>query len=500
MCLAPVRIIPKYREVNYLGSAFYQNVPCNDCPECRKKHATDFVTRYHFDAMATINQGGFIYLDTLTWNERQVHKHFKVRHFSHDDVKRFKANMEAKAINKILQHRGQSRACKNIDAAKALYRSSCKPLLVEEYGGDYHRPHIHLSVFNRIPFFTPVDIEELVITSWVNDKGVRLGGIENKNPYFKLIRSSIGVGHYISDYLAKDDDYYSVIKKRAKQIINKFGINSKIYERFQELLSSDYKPRRYYYQGFGRSIEEVYKASDLLARDKIAIPDSFKVKKEVPVPAYTIRRLFKTRIKRPDDTYKEVWNNSGINYVIKTERKRYESVVRFYEGVVTSVDSFGKYLNYDENKNKVHIKDYYNSRVSGLLAGRCIADFVLYKMYYKGRICDAAYSAVNEGVETSSYYQRQYSFEDRIKLINQPYNDDFRSDMYLSQDIRAFRPYVISEHNNTKWKDFDKLDSLFDSLVSAFNVQQVALCKEDARTKARFRKLIKSRLHSCGIK
>lgn len=493
-------IVPKYREVNFLGSAYFQNVPCLECPECKKKKASDFVARFYYDAESTLNKGGFLYLDTLTWNEKQVHKHFKVRHFSDDDVKRFKANMEKLGINKILAHRGQSRAHKNIDAAKALYRLDCKLLLVEEYGGDFHRPHIHLSVFNRIPFFTPQDIEDMIICSWVNEKGVRLGGIENKNPYLKLVRSKVGAAKYISDYLAKDDDYYSTIQKRASEIIKKFGINSKTYERFQCLLSNEFKPKTYIYQGFGRSIEEVYKAPALLARNKITIPDSFAVKKEIPIPAYTVRRVFKTRIRRDDGSYKEVWTNEGINYAIRFERKRKESVERFYKSVVESVDSFGRFLNYDENKTRVAVKDYYISRLSGLLAGRSIADFVYYKMYYKGRICDEAYRYVNEGVQPKTYYQYEYKFEDRIKMLNQVYNDDFRRDMHLSQDIRVFRPFVVSENSNPKWKDFDKLDSLFDSLISAFNSSQIEFHKCNNDTRRRFRRLTHSRLFSCGLK
>ena len=500
MCLSPITIVPRYRELNWLGSSYYQQVPCLDCPECRKQKASDFICRYYYDAQYTQECGGFVYLDTLTWNEKQVHKHFKIRHFSSDDVRRFKKLFQKKAIDLILLHFGWSRSHWNIDKAKALYRRDCKLLLVEEYGGDYHRPHIHLSIFNRISFLSPVDIENLVIASWVIENGVRLGGIEKKNAYLKLIKNAVAAAVYVSGYLCKEDDYYKTVQKRASDIVRKFGITSKIYERFNQLLSSAYKPRNYFYQGFGASIEKIYSPSDLLAHDKIIIPDSFKVKKEVRIPLYTIRRVFKTRVQREDRTYKEIWNNLGINYCIKYERKRFDSLTRFYQSLIDSVDTYSEFLNYDEKaNNNVQITDYYRGRVSGILGNRRLSDFVLYKMYYKGKLADSLRDVVLHGAVRKDNFQPCYPFEYRVQQLHRRTWDMFE-DSRLKCDIRCYREYVISEYCNPLWHGFDKLDSLFESLLSSFNAHTVEFRQKDIESKNRYRRLYKSRLHSCGLK
>lgn len=494
MCLNSRTIMPKYREVNLAGYRFRVNCKCGKCVECEQEKAQDFVTRFHYDATYTIQKGGYVYVDTLTYNDRHLPKHFGIAHFCNADVKRFKSNLEKKTIEFILKYKGLSRATKNYNEAKALYRADCKVLLIEEYGGDYHRPHLHLVIFNRIPEVNSIMLERCVMESWIDSKGKRLGGIEARPAVEKELKSSIGTGVYLSNYLSKRDDYYEVIGQKRKHLVEKFGKDSLTVKKFDKLYATEFKPRNIFYQGFGSKLESFYKAEDLLVSNKITIPDSIKVLKEVRIPEYTVRRVFKERIKREDGTYAERWTETGIEYIQAWEKQKFDGVVRFYRRLIDNYDSYASFIRKDDDLSYEDVEKSVKERVESLLAGRPLEKFVEYILYYKDR-----FSHQLGNIREINGVKRRYVYPDKdlgARVISLLQNPDCRLDF----DYRELSYMAINDTHNEAWHDFDRLSILFDMCCRAFNEARNEYSKEQARSRNRNRKSYKAMFHKCGIK
>lgn len=485
MCLRPVEITPKYREINPNGFLFKVPCKCNKCVECVDEKNQDFATRFYFDADYTMKQGGYVYLDTLTYNDTNLPKHYKIAHFNNEDVKRFKRNMEKEIVEYILKYHNRNKSADNYNEAKALYRKDFKILLVSEYGGDFHRPHYHLAIFNRIPEVNCVMVEYAVMHSWINSKGKRLGGVEARPCVEKVVKNAVATAKYLSKYLTKHDDYYESLRDRRKELVEKFGKDSKLVKKFDKLYETEFKPKTHPYQGFGSKLENYYKVDDLLVSNKVTIPDSFMVAKEVKVPAYTVRRLFKDRIRREDGTYKEVWNNNGIKFIHTHESLKFEGLKRFYKTIIDNIETYSKYIRYNDDIKDSDVAKYYKDRINSILGERTLDDFIEYILYYRGR-----YSEELENGENVNVVPRNIRINE---LLINPF-------MELRVDVKEFRPYVICENHNKLWKGFDKLYSMFSTLTEAFNDERERYYDTESKRRNRLRKAHKLKFINCGIK
>lgn len=333
MCLTPLNINPRYRFIQE-GSYASVQCNCNTCDECRKEKSFAFYVRAYYDYKFTKQCNGYVFADCLTYQNKFLPRYNGKPCFSSDDVRRFKENFEFLTCQYILEKLGLPYTSKNRDnVAKPMFRENIKTLIVSEYGGCYHRPHMHTTTFNRLAdLINPYVLQKLIGKAWCKEKITKkcvlfpyrdketgewieetyftaLGGFQNKPAKDKVVK---GIGNliYLSGYLCKDDDFYMEFADDLK--------NLPIKER------NKFIPRTFFYRGFGASIEKYYSIDELLT-GKIKTPAPATSNQDfqlVEVPKYIIRRIIYDKHKystfdelmNEQKRYKYYYNEKAITY------------------------------------------------------------------------------------------------------------------------------------------------------------------------------------------
>ena len=176
MCLNPKKIRnPAKRLSMYGGQPLYFNVPCGNCADCKKKKRLEWRFRAYHHINNIINRGGYVYFDTLTYDEDHV------PHLS-DFI-----SLDSFVPSLIEQRNGisvgiQDFTCfchshwknflKNLRRQLDYHYNGCKfdYFLTSEYGtkeGFTHRPHYHILFFvHDSSKIHPLDFSKVIKKCW----------------------------------------------------------------------------------------------------------------------------------------------------------------------------------------------------------------------------------------------------------------------------------------------------------------------------------------------
>ena len=294
MCIRPIEIInpTRYISASHLADRVVLTVPCGKCAECQGKNALQWSYRIDAEYQDTLESGGYVYYDTLTYapeNRPMISRFFKIvpEHdhscFDYTDIQKFLKRLRFNLKN----------------SAKNL-----RYFLVSEYGtteGRQHAPHYHLLAFVRHSFVNPLEFSKIVSDSW----GLgRTDGIAFRSPTYVLNHNvitgrdqSARVVSYVSKYIQKSTSFQGVINSRIMELYESEKIkelpdfhrtNKLIRRRIQRVIGQFHRQSRF----FGLSALRDLDLTQVLKDGSMRYQPYGQLAMSVPLSTYYKRHLF----------------------------------------------------------------------------------------------------------------------------------------------------------------------------------------------------------------
>ena len=297
MCYSPLRIENNSRQFDLRKDKTVLSVPCGKCGECRQKRQDEVTARLYYqfldtektvvpgfhyespDGKVEINEHGYVYFETFTYNEEQVPWCHGIRCFNPEHYRYFMVNL------------------RNDLKREGYPKGSIKVYWCSEYGGNTYRPHYHALFFVTCAI-TPEHFEELLQRNWCiisnplkpNSPRFSLGYTDISNPHehshqypHELICDSIKVLGYVGQYIGKDIEFETVLKLQKDSDFDGKPISEEEYKIM--------KPYTRQSNGIGLCIKD-YLTIDELMDGTMTIPDTRKGEKPIALPLYIDRKVF----------------------------------------------------------------------------------------------------------------------------------------------------------------------------------------------------------------
>lgn len=474
MCLSPIRLRNPTEKISPNGGQpLLLSVPCGKCAECKKNKRLEWYFRAYYECLGCVKKGGFVYFDTLTYRDKDLPR---LSHFVDmpDNVNDFMCFNYAHFRDFI----------KNLRSYLSYNHKGVtfKYFMTSEYGTDErytHRPHYHLLFFVFGPI-DPLDFSLLISRLW--NYG-RTDGLPYKETSYVLEHIYSGdlskkvctkVCNYVSKYVTKDSTFQKELDNRMSLLSKHFDDdNLKIVRKCVDMFHRQSQGFGFYYLDSMDKDEKYFVKKNFACR----MGDSEKVKLCIKLPLYYKRKLFYKCLRDSDN--KVYWQLNKLGY-----------------------DCSFEYLCSSITKVTNHIKDVlfncndetFVSIFRKYLDGRDIEDFVIYKMFYKGRLrslfdsCSLRKMFQKYGLSDEEYnlfdwinrclYCSFVRSSDSGYVINRDieghsvsfgccYGDLFGDGEMISTSYTAFlKSFLFNEDSCPQFRYFDKLDAFYESYVS----------------------------------
>ena len=480
MCLKPITIRnPTKLLYKQGGQKLIYKVPCGQCAECVSQKRNEWLFRSYQQAKNTLQNGGYLYFDTLTYDNANLPhisdyidcEEYNIRDFSTFNHEHFKLFL--KRLRRKLEYHYNN--------------NEFKYFLTSEYGTDdrfTHRPHYHI-IFYVTNGIHPLTFSKYVSQCWTYG---RTDGLPYKTPRYVAehiygynvgfgdngtIPATLAVSKYVSKYITKHSKFVKELEKRMYKLKCKIEDDEKLKELKRSI---DMFHRQSQEFGIGYLYAMNDREIDCLYRGQVIMEDSKQVVKTYPLPLYYKRKLFYQNKKREDKTrYWELTDNGEYYH---------------RELLLKSIDEDVKRLNDDiYNLPKDTQEDVYK-----LLNGRSLSDYCLYKRCYEGRsrnIESYDYDVKNP-FPNLELTDRECNLYDWLNLcynamrcnstnlhncyivddnfVNTSYKNVYTNFLHFHENEEClfdkksfFKNISINENSSTEFKDFDKLTSLLDA-------------------------------------
>lgn len=382
MCLNPRTIRnPTQRIVIDGGQLLKMQVNCNKCAECLEARRNEWFIRTKFEIERTLATGGYVYFDTLTYDDNHLPKlshyvdidKYGLRDFSCFDKSHFKLFL--KRLRRQLQyHHG-------------VDKDAFRYFLTTEYGCDdrfTHRPHYHILFFVNCGV-SPLSFSRLVGDCWQYG---RTDGLPYKpsNYVQKHVYSAGNCSYkaveaicmYVSKYINKSSTFTDKLENRKiylRSAITKYNALHQQYitdddEQFINDLCGNIDMFHRQSQCFGESYLYDLTPDKLMFLDinKVVVSDGKKIVSTYNLPMYYRRKLFYTLEKHPDGRRYWQLTDYGKKHLVNSKLKQIDKVATQYMDLVNNCDD-----------------DYLKGKVYQYLDGRSMQDYAIYELLYKGR-------------------------------------------------------------------------------------------------------------------
>lgn len=425
MCLQTKFIISPKREISLYGGQFYRiPIKCGKCAECMKEKQDEYMFRSYYECLWTFQNNGFVYFDTLTYAPKNLP-------MMSDFVPELKGRLTDHSCFNTEHYRMFFVKLREYMARLGYESQTVKYFLSSEYGVDdryTHAPHYH------VLFFVTADIDPLEFSRLVNKAWIygRTDGIDWKSKDYVMNHVFVNdekkshilnIVNYVAKYVTKSSPFEKSIDNRLRQakikILNGYHISidegddiddlfskyvdNRDKEKFKKLRKQMLQFHRQSQQ-FGAAFPLYNDMDKVLETGMISMPDKNNIVKHMPIPGYYARKLFYDLVE--DAEGKKEWeiNELGITFKLSHSYKNidrqvqkfgdwHENMVRRYIGPKQGeVDDVDKWY-------RDHLNEF-----DKLLGDRSIKDFVIYLLFYKGRI-----KPDDGNYELSSFVMRQFS-------------------------------------------------------------------------------------------
>lgn len=472
MCLTPIQIRNPTRRIDMRGGQpLLLNVPCGHCAECKKNKRLEWRFRSYYHAKHCIDNGGFVYFDTLTYRPECVPRLSRFLDLSQYNIDDFMCFDSSDWKNFLKNMRRQ---------LDYHYKGShFTYFITSEYGTDErytHRPHYHILFFVFGPI-SPLDFSSLVAKCWHFG---RTDGL----PYqptgyvlehvFRAGSDYLKVCNYVAKYVTKDSTFQTSINNRLTILEKK--LDEDTYKTLKRNIDMFHRQS----QGYGHYFLDTLdvRLRNLINKYGIVIiEDDKSVVAKLPLPLYYRRKLFYKCIKN-NDKYLWIPTNEGVDYL----RNRLISNVNYVANSYYNI-----YLNLSQDEQ---------SQVDSLLNGRTLFDFSTYLLLYRGRLrSNVDYSSLSQSSELNDIEYNTYDWLNT--LYNNPYDDSLSRVVIRDDDDKNFIQIPVSygdlfshityknndygtlisnctftEHSCSYFSNFDKLFALFSSLEHPTNINK----------------------------
>lgn len=502
MCLRPVRIYNPTKNIAACGGQkLLLDVRCNKCADCLENKRQEWHFRTYHQALDCIRSGGYVYFDTLTYDEMNVpHLHDFLPCDLRSSIEDFTTFNLLHFKNFLKNLRRQ------LDYHYNGYGLSLKYFLTSEYGTDpryTHRPHYHILffIYGRIH---PLAFSRLVAKCW---KYGRTDGIDfqpmshvashiygydigyGANDLYKNVNL---VSNYVSKYITKDSDFASVIESRLTQI-EQLSLDDELIKNLKRNVDFFHRQSK----GFGLSYLDALHYDKSL-RDDIENGvvrfrgDDGAILRTMPLPMYYQRHLFYVQKRRPDKTYYWELTEFGREHKLKNMFTQVTNLEQRYQNIMLNLPDVDRQTIYD------------------YLNGRSFLDFAFYKTFYQGRLrCHNGYNVhTNRNLRM---FPEEYNLSKWLRFISLSFmnndstfvfkrndNDEviyeqFKNNMFYFTNEKTIpyetfaKRFTFNENTVSDFNDFDKLDRFFKHVLKPINNLKQTTFDEKEKLVKRFK-------------
>lgn len=482
MCYNP-KVYPSNSEfINTatIGTRLYNTCNCGCCAECLKAKHLEYYLRTSAEYYNTINNGGFVYWETLTYNNECVPvlcseydlttRHYtsvlkrgfdnytagkknnfvdcNVLTFNRDDYRIFFKNLRSRLVKR-------GHGYKNI-----------KYFFVSEYGdsikGATLRPHYHCIFFVQNPNITPEILDTCIRSSW------KFGQRFDEKPISQKILDGLGACNYVAKYVNKPADYIKLIDRYCanhhlndydKKLIMPFHVQSNGYG--ESLTSMDIKR-------FDIDPDKCYDLA--LKKGKCYIVDAMG-KRTFPLPLYNIRKLFYMTTK--DSQGKLHWelNDLGVQYKKNLQLDSLQKQVNRFQKQIDNINNLNA-LDKTDGISNIN----YKSLLYKMLDGRTAYDLAVYTKYFRYRIHHGFLPSLSE---TLKYDNESFFIDNALKYEAAQEPTSAAPSLYHNSKLGFFTHYDFNEfplddsrctynENKVKYKDFNAKYCIDQNTFTAF--------------------------------
>lgn len=461
MCKTPIRIYNRKKYVNLADFDVFMEVPCGKCVECEYQRQSEYALRAYNEYLECMQDGGFVYFDTLTYNERMLPKFLGRPCFRMSDVQRFMVN---------IRHA--------LDRVYHLPKEVFRYLVVSEYGHEHKRPHYHVVFFVHTNLISVEDFHALIFQTWT--KKLKYGNTDLRNAADPLAGECNGLGaiYYVTKYVTKEDDYVvealndtsDVLDKRFPHASKEF--RKKILKRFRPFHNQSigfgssliYNPLTM----FGERIIEDTEQKNNVKHGFATMPCKNNPKKDMPLPLYYKRKLFYSVVYDIKDR-KRCWvrNELGQDYAAEVEERILDKMTLTTYNYLTNIDNYVQLLE-DDYKSEADKRGFistlnkmvtpddkgnYLPSIRSLFADRNVRIYCNYLRYFRGRYITSLDTA--DDIASDRIYNDTADVNPTVTISLNPLWSDDKFQKKI--DRGYYNDNSVNQDSFPEFRDFDTI-------------------------------------------
>lgn len=463
---------------------------CGNCVECSTQRKRDYTVRNFAETCYTLADGGFVLVDTLTYNSYHVpyididcpdvsfsssekkHLNFlsngklRVYCYRYNDVSKFFKRLRFYLCNYLREKYGYNHTEEAGDFLDKQVYGHLRYMCVGELGKVHGRVHYHLSLYCSVPDVTPALLKLYLDKAWrhLNNKSnysvskrfnvysmLDFGATEsNCRVDYNTIKSPSETAHikYQIKYVLKDSFYERLLCKifqveRTSELPKSLKSRVKLSIGFGAQLVDDYR-------GLFDSFSDTIKVD--IDNELVYLPytlqDGHNIvgnKAAFPLPQYAKNKLYKYTVRQSDGTYAQRTNAYGLRKKIENYNK---SMCRLTEQITTHVASLS-------SSRQQEWKNILGSEYN-------VTDVAQYKLLFFGKL--VAMNVWDGSIE--HYYELQCQPKHRrlfkqhsdARSFSVGYRDAFYTD-YFNDVLDSACKFLIdtkSEYSAKKQHDYEE--------------------------------------------
>lgn len=340
-CLHPILIPNQSKSLNF-GESAILSVPCGKCENCKSSYVKSWQIRAYFEAQDTINSGGYIINDTLTYSEKSCPRFLGQRCFSTRHIQLFMKSLR----EDIKRQYGK--------------RLDFSYFITSEYGSkNTQRPHYHALFFVKSSFVDPITFSDLISKHW---KSGRTDGAKYNGVHYvlsKRVLSDSSSAHAVSCYITKYFTKSQYLTDRLTSLVDSYVVKrfgQDYWKNYDHLLFRRKLLRTFGHslkvsKGFGSYLLTQYSSTQLVDNNFTIISD----RKIRHLPRYYKRKTLQFWKRNKDKSYSWFYNSLGVSYLKKlhANQDEYNTNYLVSRGLTPSSDLLlymrrrGKIVSYD---------------------------------------------------------------------------------------------------------------------------------------------------------